>query len=89
MTKIIEIITINNLLTDMFMTGSLWGTFLISRMLLPLPQGLSRYSRNAILMKSFRNNSFHEFNRKRNVIPLEKSRLSDFQELAWKGVRER
>jgi hypothetical protein len=87
MTEIIEIITINNFLTGMFMTGSLWGTLLLSRMLLPLPQGLTRNSRNSILMKSFRNNSFHEFNRKKNVIPLKKSRLSDFQRLERKGGR--
>lgn len=87
MTEIIEIITINNFLTGIFMTGSLWGTFLISRVLLPLPQGLTRHSRNTILMKSFRNNSFHEFNPQRNGISLEKSRLSNFQGLERKGVR--
>ncbi|MEX2492992.1 MAG: hypothetical protein WD425_14660 [Nitrospirales bacterium] len=72
MTEIMESITINNVLTGMFMTGSLWGTLLLSRMVLPLPQGLTRHSRNTILMKSFRNNSFHECDRKRNDIPLEK-----------------
>jgi hypothetical protein len=46
MTEIMESITINNFLTGMFMTGSLWGTLLLSRMLLPLPQGLTRHSRN-------------------------------------------
>jgi hypothetical protein len=70
MTEVMESITINNFLTGMFMTGSLWGILLLSRMLLPLPQGLTRHSRNTILMKSFRNNSFHEFNRKRNGSPL-------------------
>jgi hypothetical protein len=87
MPEIFGDITIYNFLTGLIMTGSLWEMLLITRMLAPFPQGLTRHPRNTILVKSFRNNSLQEFNRKRNVFTLEKSRLSDFQELEWKGAR--
>ena len=61
MTQILEILNTNNFLTGMFMTGSLWGTFLLTKIFLPLPQGLTRHSRRALLMKGYRHKSFHEF----------------------------
>jgi hypothetical protein len=87
MPEIFGDITIYNFLTGLIMTGSLWGGFLPTSMLPLFTQSLTQHFRNILLVKSFQNNSLHEFNRKRNVFTLEKSRLSDFQELEWKGAR--
>jgi hypothetical protein len=87
MPEIIGDIAIHNFLTGMFMAGSLWGGFLPTSILPLFTQSLTQHFRNILLVKNFRNNSLHEFNRKRTVFTLEKSRLSDFQELERKGAR--
>lgn len=67
MPEIIGDITIYNFIKGLIMPGSLWGGFLAAGMLALFTKSLTQHSRNILLVKSFRKNSLHNFNRRQNL----------------------